>query len=753
MSQSSEILSKISAQQMHSYEKQGMILSFAEYLDLVCKHPQRYLRHSSAYLVDMFAYYGTSSSSNPKLAPQRYRLFDLGQERYESVIGGEAGQDSIVGALKSSVRLGGSPKLIVLHGPNGSSKSSTMECITKAMQEYSRTDEGAVYRFSWIFPRDKELPAVISGESREIGFAGSKDPSNNDYPSYSGLSESKIASKIDSEFKENPIYLLPEAQRISLVESLLSDMDDVTLRWGHVFKEGLSKRNQEIFDRLLSAYGGDIKRVFQHVQVERFYFSAHYRVGIATVEPQMSLDARERQLTMDRYLKELPAVLQTLSFYECSGELVDGHRGVVEFSDFLKRPIEAFKYLLSTIEKSTIHLPSATAFIDTVFFATTNDKHWDAFQEIPDFNSFLGRMHILTVPYLLKVSDEMKIYRKDCQLLSAEIKIAPHTLYMLCLWGVMSRLKAPQTEGFSSDQQKVLKSLNALVKAKLYNDDTLRAPLSREDRRFLQQNRDKIMAQYRGGSDYEGKRGASPRHIRDILHRSAALCSSRSKDPNILGPLDIFEHIQNLIKVKKLYEFLRLPVTNMLYHPDKFVDWLKEEYAYIFEQELLDSMSMVEGDQYKKLLSKYLDQVVAIVRGEKVFDPSSASYVEPNMSLLKEVEQILGVTKNTTPFRKSLLSRIAAWKIDHPHTSYEVSLVFEDLLKRIKHHILSDKKKQVMEICINMIKLSEKTTQGLSQSVIDAAQLTFDNLKNKYSYDQVSVVRSLRFLLHYKKHV
>jgi len=64
----------------------------------------------------------------------------------------------------------------------------------------------------------------------------------------------------------------------------------------------------------------------------------------------------------------------------------------------LKRPLEAYKYLLSTVEKGTLNLPSATANLDTVFFATTNEKHLDSFKTLPDFASFKSRFELVTVP-------------------------------------------------------------------------------------------------------------------------------------------------------------------------------------------------------------------------------------------------------------------------------------------------------------------------------------------------------------------
>ena len=68
--------------------------------------------------------------------------------------------------------------------------------------------------------------------------------------------------------------------------------------------------------------------MLRHVQVERFYVSHRYREAVATVEPQLAVDARSRQLTMDRSLAALPPALQSLALYEYQGELVDANRGL-----------------------------------------------------------------------------------------------------------------------------------------------------------------------------------------------------------------------------------------------------------------------------------------------------------------------------------------------------------------------------------------------------------------------------------------
>ena len=68
----------------------------------------------------------------------------------------------------------------------------------------------------------------------------------------------------------------------------------------------MSKKNQDIFETLLNGYQGNINEVLRHIQVERFFFSRQYRVGISSIEPQMAIDAYEKQITSDRNYQIYP---------------------------------------------------------------------------------------------------------------------------------------------------------------------------------------------------------------------------------------------------------------------------------------------------------------------------------------------------------------------------------------------------------------------------------------------------------------
>ena len=66
---------------------------------------------------------------------------------------------------------------------------------------------------------------------------------------------------------------------------------------------------------------------------------------MATIEPQMAVDARIQQLTADKSFGGVTEGFATYIVVSADGAFGECNRGLLEFSDFLKRPVDSFKYL------------------------------------------------------------------------------------------------------------------------------------------------------------------------------------------------------------------------------------------------------------------------------------------------------------------------------------------------------------------------------------------------------------------------
>ncbi|MFT6400657.1 MAG: putative Ser/Thr protein kinase, partial [Bradymonadia bacterium] len=464
-----ETIAGLAGSLRQSFETDNRLLSFDQFLALVVENPGRFARNSAQYLLDAVQYFGAEEvvTSTGKL--KRHLLFDAPfEDGADRVVGNETTQAALVRALSHFVRERRINRLILVHGPNGSAKSSLVSCLMRALQAYSNTEEGALYRFNWVFPS-------TNLEGARIGFGGN-GLTGTASDSYAFLDDEFIDSKLPSEHNDNPLFLLPATERLALLEAALGASDFVLS--DTIAKGDLGQRSRAVYDALLVSYRGGFDELLRHVQVERFFISKRYRRGAVSVEPQLRVDAAVRQLTADRSLNALPRVLQTQTLFEPHGPLVEGNRGIVEYNDILKRPMDSNKYLLSTSEKGTVSLETGEMHIDTVLIATANEKYLEAFKHSPDWPSYKARFSLVRMPYLLDYNAEQQIY--DGQL--AELKLtkptAPHTTFVAALWAVLTRLVKPDCDEFDSSIQKIISEMSPLQKALIYADGTLPSGLT-----------------------------------------------------------------------------------------------------------------------------------------------------------------------------------------------------------------------------------------------------------------------------------
>ena len=444
------------------------LLSFQEYLEAFSSAPRVHARSSSQYLRDGIDHFGTVQIARPGGPVRRFRIFDRPWDKDpQAVAEGESGlpvrgqeeaQNAIYRTLTTFVRLGRVNKLVLLHGPNGSAKSSLMGALFAGLERYSRLDAGALYRFAWIFPSEK----LIKGS---IGFGEERPPGESELPSFAHLDGEQIDARVACEMRCHPLYLVPRAQRLELLAQACKPDEQFPLSQALV--EGdLCHRCRQIYAALLQASGGDVLRVLRHVQVERFFLSRRYLSAAVTVEPQMSVDAEYRQVTQDRSHGSLPAALQNLTLFEPFGPLVSANRGLLEFSDLLKRPVETYKYLLGTVETGLVRLSHFVMALDCVFLATSNEKHLAAFKELPDWPSFKGRIELVRVPYLREAREERAVYEQGLAGTLGK-HLAPHAAEVAATWAVLTRLKRPRPERYKDDGRKLVEKLTPLEKLQL----------------------------------------------------------------------------------------------------------------------------------------------------------------------------------------------------------------------------------------------------------------------------------------------
>lgn len=716
------------------YEQQNRILSFDEYLELVRQDPVKQVRSSAQYMSDMMDSFGREG--------KRYKLFD--QEFVDGrfrLVGHEQVQEQIQQILKSFIREGMNNKLILLHGPNGSAKSSIISCLMRGLEEYSWRPEGCVYRFHWVFPVDRY-------GKQGLGLGGAGASKEDDYSSFAKLPDADIAARISCELRDHPLFLIPQKQRGKFLKELSLPADFILSEY--IQKGDLSQKSKKIFEALLRSYKGDYRKVLRHVQVERFYVSRRYRDAAVTIEPQMHVDAAAQQVTMDRSVSMLPSSLHFLSLYDLSGDLVDGNRGIIEYNDLLKRPIDAFKYLLTTTETGTVAIAGTTAFIDAVLIGTCNEAQLDAFKEYPDFPSFKARIELVRAPYLLDYGKETEIYRSQVKRLAGDKHVAPHVLESAALWAVLCRLKKPNASHYPGNFAYLVNSITPFEKARLFAEGAMPARLSSDERKLLKSHLEDIKAEYSSVPYYEGRVGPSPREMKIILFNAL-----ERNDKGILSPLGLFAELEDFVKRTSEYEYLREDVVEGYHDCRNFINTVRDVYLDNLDSEVRSCLGVHDEKQYENFLKRYVQNLTAHLKKEKIRNTMTGQNENPDQLLMEEFEKVTGVSEDREHFRQNIMTQLGVFALENPGAGKEgmdYAKIFPDLMKRIRDYYI-DEHSQLMKRVYDAITLFENKsadptrTRTVEQVEAEKMALTMvDNMKKKYAYSEVSAREAFAYL-------
>lgn len=671
------------------FEDNRRVLSFDEYLSLLQEHPERQVRGSAQYTLDMFESFGQTPPVTRSGLP-RFRVFDQGLTAVGSrrVIGHEAVQNLIYRALKGFVRQGINNKLLLLHGPNGSAKSSITHALMAGLESFSHTPDGALYTFNWVFPVDQVTKGSIG-----IGGGVSKERESQNDRSYAHLEDAEILSKIPCEMKDHPLLLIPQAQRRKFLEELIGVKATETLwqKAPHYLTRGdLCHRCKLISEALLISYNGDFKKLLMHVQAERFFHSRRYRKGMITIEPQLHVDAQYHQLTMNKNISTVPPALHGINLFTLTGDLVDSNRGMLEFSDILKRPVDTYKYLLIACETGSVNIAASTAHLDTLWIGSANEIQLDAFKEFPDFTSFKARIELIRVPYLLAAEEEREIYQSDLAQLSTEKHVAPHTDWSLALWAVLTRLKKPNAVYYPAPISNIIASLTPLQKAKLLDKAEMPAGIGAEEKKVLRSSLPRLLDEYSSVPYYEGRMGASAREMKSILHGAA-----QNVDFPCVSPLAVFREMEDFVKRVSEYEFLKQEVKDGYHDSVEFIQTVRGEYLTRIDREVRDSIGLYDSQQWEDFLKKYVQQISSILKKEKIKNQMTGRMEDPDYTLVGEFEKIVEAPNDDgakESFRQNIISQVGAWSLDHPGKPVEYASVFPEYWAKLEHHYFESQK-------------------------------------------------------------
>lgn len=453
-----EIISLVAERQdLVQFRKKNWEGSFEEYLDLVRANPA-VTRNAFERVYDMIMSYGTETYEEFREKRVRYPFFsDPEDNGRDAVFGLDGALWSLVNAFKSAAQgYGIEKRVLLLHGPVGSSKSTIARLIKKGIERYSARDDGALYSLGWA-----------------TGDTVQWCPMN-----------------------EEPLHLIPNRFRKEVIDGFNSESGANGYRVKITGE--LCPFCRYVYADRLKQYAGDWTRVCQDARVRRLVLSEKDRIGIGTFQPKDEKNQDSTELTGDinyRKIAEYGSDSDPRAF-NFDGEFNVANRGVVEFVEVLKLDVAFLYDLLGASQEHKVKPKKfAQTDIDEVILGHTNEPEYRRLQNNEFMEALRDRTVKIDIPYVTRLADEIKIYEKDYNRQTVRGKyIAPHTIEMAAMWAILTRLEEPKNAG-----------LTLLQKLKLYNGKSLPG--------FTEDN----ITELREQAVSEGMLGISPRYVQDKI--------------------------------------------------------------------------------------------------------------------------------------------------------------------------------------------------------------------------------------------
>ncbi|MGH9769931.1 MAG: PrkA family serine protein kinase [Blastocatellia bacterium] len=352
--------------------------TFREYFELVTANP-RLSSLSHARICDLLLAVGTEKiAEGTRDEVTRYNFFS------NELFGIEESIARIVEYFKSAAqRLEVRKRILLLMGPVGGGKSTIVTMLKRGLEDWTRTDIGAVYGIR------------------------------------------------DCPMHEEPLHLIPLELR-----------PEIEKHYGLYIEGELCPQCRYNLEHVYNGKHEDVlvKRIV-------FSEKDRIGIGTFAPSDPKSQDITELTGSIDLSTIGEIGVESDPRAYRFDGELNIANRGMMEFIEILKVDEKFLYSLLTLSQEQNIKTGRfALIYADEVIMSHTNENEYNAFVGNRKSEALQDRIIMIKVPYNLKVTQEERIYDKLLKQSQAlrNIHIAPNTLKIAAMFAVMTRLEEPK---------------------------------------------------------------------------------------------------------------------------------------------------------------------------------------------------------------------------------------------------------------------------------------------------------------------
>ena len=365
---------------------------------------------------------------------------------------------------------------------------------------------------------------------------------------------------------------------------------------------------------------------YETMMVETIEFSKRDRRGIGVVPPvdpnnqdTSVLIGSEDISKLDIYSEGDPRVL------DLNGAFNVGNRGMVEFIEVFKNETEYLHAMITATQEKFVPAPGrhGTVYVDSVIVAHSNEAEWQRFRADNTNEAILDRIVVVKVPYNLRVTEEVKIYKKILGKSDFDAHIAPYTIEIASLFAILSRLEQSP-------------KVDLMTKVRLYDGEEV-----------VEKGRTKRLSvrELREDAKSEGMNGISTRFI------MKAIDNALSNNPECINPINVREALVNMVKASDYSDDVRKRYLEFLQ------DMIHKEYLEMLEKEITKAFVYSYQEQAESLFQNYLDHAEAFVNKSKVKDRNTNEELEPDEEFLKSIEEHIAIIGSAAEgFRQEVIA-------------------------------------------------------------------------------------------------
>ncbi len=356
--------------------------TFGDFVKVILpQSPAAVARTSHQYIWDMLRWHGQSASADASDTVKARELLK------RELFGIDEPLSRVVEYFKASAA--GSDvgrRLMLLLGPPSGGKSTLAILLKRGLEEYSRTEAGALY--------------AIKG----------------------------------SPLRENPLNLVPASLRPEFRE-----------RYGVDIQGELSPWARELVER---EFEGDFVRV--PVERIFLSEASRTGIGTYAPHDPTTADIADLVGSVDLAKVAQIGDEGDPRAWSWSGAVYAASRGVLEMIEILKVKREFLYLLLTMTQEKNVKVSRfLLIYLDETILAHTNLAEFHKFLQEKENEALLDRMVIIKVPYALSYRDEARIYQKLVSGAAAfrDVHLDPHVLDLAAVFAILTRLVKPEREG------------------------------------------------------------------------------------------------------------------------------------------------------------------------------------------------------------------------------------------------------------------------------------------------------------------